>query len=348
MRETTVLVGVLAVVAGCADTRTYNADGRARPDPSLMSGEVVVAVHGVEWTHDAVLEVDVLLLNGPEGDPLPQDRAAFFLETDRGERIDSLQHGTCSASSYVAPGTGSSCTLGFALASRRPTSLHYSAPDGRTASAPIPACSPAEPGGLCLSPEQACHAGSCVARCSPAHPSGHCERGMCVSGSCVACTSSADCPDHTHCASDGLCYASPSCSSDSDCRDGTICGDDRICALACTVWSCATDQYCARDGRCYSPTRCETHFDCAADAFCVPDGFCALVQRCTSDDECAVGDYCRDGTCHPPSNCTSDRDCPTRHYCGWDGICYAADTSCASDHDCPSGAYCAWDGTCYW
>ncbi len=210
--------------------------------------------------------------------------------------------------------------------------------------------------------------------------------GYCVYDSPVSCDPNADtCPDGTHCADVGCGGSSADpgfmpCLLDYQCvPDATQCVDDCGCdpSLACNEGVC---QRMGRMNMCQN--RCDTDCDCPDDLAC-GDGVCRVMNRlnecgldgCTSDDQCAAGEFCKidysqpvcdcmgcpcsfpRGTCvlkEEIRTCNVDTDCGDGEYCGCGqdptcpmcDICLfqcmpkPSDGSCDTDSDCATGQQC--------
>lgn len=225
----------LALVNGCGRDRRSGGgrddgpgtDGGSGLDSSTITappGELALAVESATWGGPAsspgreLLYVGVRLGNGDGGDPASLDPALFSARTGAGTEVigaaDVPFGEACSADLAVAGGANRACALVFRVPSAEvPTTIIYRSADGREASAPIVACSPSAPGGLCAAgsscvdgscvvlcspespdgacpaPGELCRAGTCVGECSPGNPTGACEEGSCVDGACdTACT----------------------------------------------------------------------------------------------------------------------------------------------------------------
>ncbi len=258
MRFSIACVLSVLFLAGCVDSRRAGtpSDGDAGtrpPSTSAPPGEVAIGVLGAAWLYDGVLVVGVSLANGEGGAPAPQDPAYFDLETLEGAVVGSVSEETttCSAALSVAAGASLECALTFhPPAGHQPSLLRYEAPDGRSATAPIAACSSSAPGGLCPV-GTACDGTSCVAPCSPSNPTGACAGvgevcvdgycdgpcsptrpdGFCEEGSCVdgACDTSCRVVDYSAegclpCL-EGLSSSGVCAGGEDTCNDSTECGN---------------------------------------------------------------------------------------------------------------------------
>src|SRR5690606_23458282 len=218
MRWMVVLLAVM--VASCVDSRSGRPGDRPGPQgdggpaapadpvepPPPPPGGVSMAVGAATWSLDGShLFVEAAVGNAADGAPAPLVWTAFTLETEIGAILDaaSLSAETCPGGLSIAPGATLRCEVGFAVPSgHRPVRLHYRADAERTAQAPVPACSPSTPQGLC-EPGMACEAGRCIAPCSAHEPDGFCfGADQCIEGACRSLCSFEN--PHGWCA-DGAC-----------------------------------------------------------------------------------------------------------------------------------------------
>lgn len=249
-----------------------------------------MAVGAATWSLDGShLFVEAAVGNAADGAPAPLVWTAFTLETEIGAILDaaSLSAETCPGGLSIAPGATLRCEVGFAVPSgHRPVRLHYRADAERTAQAPVPACSPSTPQGLC-EPGMACEAGRCIAPCSAHEPDGFCfGADQCIEGACRSLCSFEN--PHGWCA-DGTCvegrcdascyaldYLAEGCST---CLQALI--DAGLCSGAPAT--CADSMACAEcalDGR--SVCECESSSACDGCEAQVRGAWDCLVRACPS------------------------------------------------------------------
>ncbi len=179
---------------------------------------------------------------------------------------------------------------------------------------------------------------------SPTH--GFTDGGNDVVADSRACTSNAECDDHTACTQDlcllgGMCSNMPmagacdggmcvsgmgcvaggmTCTSNAQCNDHVDCTADAClvngtCLHTANNNLCPPGQMCAAAGcisACASAADCDDHFDCTLDV-CQADGMClhtAQNNRCTPPQVCTAGIGCA-----MPSSCGSDTQCDNHVYC---------------------------------
>jgi len=228
-------------------------------------------------------------------------------------------------------------------------------------------------GGLACSADTACAAGYvctngvCVKPVDPTvcHGPEDCKDGArCISDIGGECAYPADCATCTLCT--GKCVADATgCNTDSDCKAGTHCSvSDGVCGMDPNHISQMCYGTCVPD---VVPTDCTADSDCKAGYVCqqttvCPDcvyatppckvacqmkGQCVLkpVDFCTTDAECAVGQYCNIDACPTDVNCGTD---PTTN-CVCTGSCQAkvVPVTCLSDADCATWETCTYTGPVY-
>ncbi len=174
----------------------------------------------------------------------------------------------------------------------------------------------------------------------------YCEGGACVDG----CDGNDDCaePGRGFCSPSGRCGA---CGTDDDCFGGAACDPQ---TLDCTEPAACTDSRACAEGRECVDGACADAFDCNDDAAacagqtCLESGECApAIDRCATDDECAIGEYCleqqgggRCGHCRNDGDCAEGQTCvpaAAGNTCAEPDVC-SADDQCLGARACAGGA----------
>jgi len=195
------------------------------------------------------------------------------------------------------------------------------------------------------------------------------------------CADGADCAGAAMVACGGVCVPAeppPVCYSDADCGPGMVCQIDDWCGGG--VPECDAAGNCGEADRvwcggvcvpiepppvCYSDADCGPGMVCQIDDWCgggVPQcdaagncgeadrvwcgGVCVPIEPppygCTSDAECAAGEYCLlDGSCWYEEECDAAGNCQAKRMCY--GVCVPYEpppVDCFSDADCAPGYRC--------
>lgn len=142
---------------------------------------------------------------------------------------------------------------------------------------------------------------------------------VCIANHCQACGGTngpCPCAANTDCANGQQCVAGACtdpkniCKYNSDCEAGKICENGQ-CVAGCTD-TCAPPATCVKGG-CVTPpgNTCQLDSQCPTTAPKCVGGNC--VPACTTDSQCATGNYCNQGACvpdtRPKTNCNGDADC---------------------------------------
>ena len=183
--------------------------------------------------------------------------------------------------------------------------------------------------------------GKCVVLCSN---DDDCNGGETCSyaGKCTEeptrCASDKDCLRGEKCKANGKCAVpcNPRLKNNA-CKAGETCRNDRTCKVKITT--CKNNKDCNEEGnemcydneciltcingdKCVTPcandrsytVACKTEENCSKDGFCLPKS-----KRCTNDDDCFRGEFCKDGTC--VSKCRDRKDCAPEENCNNRGEC---------------------------
>jgi len=221
--------------------------------------------------------------------------------------------------------TDDNCTaIDLCLICAYPSSSDPSVPEveSQSVSAQSPAgtCVPKQ----CQPPASECETSACdnqTGECETApKPNGtSCSSGVCLSGACVECITSADCPDDGDPCTDAACAQSNECAQVPHCFDGDVCTID-VCdpqTGACSYPPlCDDGEYCTADvcllGNCYHfPDHCGEL--CNNGTGTCQRGVCVRFE-CLTDQDCQLpAEYCQDSThtCQPVPDCDDGNVCTT-------------------------------------
>lgn len=197
---------------------------------------------------------------------------------------------------------------------------------------------------------QDCVAGVCVDRVEPEpegcstnedclfHPRGElCDRS---SGLCVACFTTAHCPEGRTCQG-GTCAGSL-CTTNDDCGpDAPHCTEAGDACVACLDASHCEEGFTCEAGACTPViTVCETDADCGDEApHCVAGG----CVSCRNDGDCGALEICGSAGACEPVTCTDALGCAPWEVCVDHAAC--APRACEELAGCPLGSLCE-DGAC--
>lgn len=223
--------------------------------------------------------------------------------------------------------------------------------------------------------------GNTAPMCAPANPSESvcltamdCDGGAhdacvghwaCVDAGCewqcdvqLGCYSDSDCGEDFHCSvSDGACGTDPSCPMCDVCYGDCVpdevkppvgCWSDDECdeGLVCDIDACLPPPGCAEDGVC--------------PAVCYGECVEPQSEGCSSNNDCAAGEYCDFSECPvwfegtdpvDPGGMRCPPGDPSCDFPTCEGSCKPKDLGCETDADCGPGLYCqlmelCWDGWC--
>ncbi len=158
------------------------------------------------------------------------------------------------------------------------------------------------------------------------------------------------------------------CELDSDCGDVALfkCnvrGGDCRCKAD---QACAAGESCNALGFCQKKIGCANNLDCPSDYFCdIASAQCLKTSLCTSDSQCAFGEYCNPSFGRCSAGCRSSGDCVlgqvcycesreggtiTEETCACDGVTDAERAACAVgkcvEGSCEDSSYCGWGQYC--
>lgn len=284
---------------------------------------------------------------------------------DSGNPFCNVFTGRCEASLPSGSCTADSCGAG-----------HYCDQAVRTCKSTLGFCA------QCTNDEQCGSGNYCVVHPDYPETPKFCAAGCGASDACAAgavCKQTANgvkqcVPDGELCGGSARCVADSlaACNGDGSCSDiGQHC-DGTLMRCVANDDGCAQDQVCdPRTLRCVLPcgianpatgnTECRTRFGTDADAgmstmdeFVCINHVCRPSTQCTSDDQCALNQFCAHnptdgagalGSCEPA--CTEDRECPLGQRCIVDTTSgrLGCQNACSSNADCPLTSICR-NGQC--